>query len=279
MARPGTGLGARALPGRTVRAHPSGLLVATVLGLTVSGLLVAADPRRSAPAAALAPTVVADRALRVVAIGDSITQGGRAGTREYTYRWPLARMLEDEDLCVSFVGSHHGGLDAGARWPAAFDADHEGYYGATTEQVRARLAATLPTFQPPDLALVHLGTNDGASRLGSDTVEPLAAIVGLLRGANPRVVVLIGEPALAPIRAAVVIPRLRLLARSLATESSPVETVDLRSGWVGDPKRDDADTFDGAHPNLRGQRRMAEAWLLAMHRWLPTAPPEGCPPA
>jgi acyl-CoA thioesterase-1 len=263
-----------------VRFHPLAVASAATGVLALAGLLAIGKPALGEPpsAAVAAPPAAAARPLRIVAIGDSITQGGRAGSREYTYRWPLARMLEDEGFCVSFVGSHHGGLDPDARWPAPWDADHEGYYGATTEQVRAHLAATLPTFEAPDLALVHLGTNDRA-RLGGDTVEPLRAIVALLRGANPRVAVLIAEPALAGLRAAAVVPRLRWLARTLATDGSPVETVDLHSGWVGDPERPDADTFDGVHPNPRGQRRMAEAWLLAMRPRLPAPPPEGCPPA
>lgn len=265
---------ARTLPNRPVRLPF--LALATVAGgtLAVAGVLALPPVPIGEPSQA-----VEGRPLRIVAVGDSITQGGRAGGREYTYRWPLARLLQDEGACVSFVGSHHDGLDPEARWPAPWDADHEGYYGATTDAVRERLAATLPTFAPPDLALVHLGTNDGRSRWGSDTVEPLRAIVALLRDANPRVGVLIAEPALDRVRAAVLVPRLRLLARELATPASPIGTVDLHARWVADPGRNDSDTFDGVHPNLRGQRRMAEAWRLAMDGWVEPPPTGDCPPA
>lgn len=35
-----------------------------------------------------------------------------------------------------------------------------------------------------------------------------------------------------------------------------------------DPDSPTADTFDGTHPNLQGQRKMAEAWLAAMRPFL-----------
>lgn len=251
------------------------LLATLALAASIAG---AQEPAAASAAQTDRPTASpAARLLRIVAIGDSITQGGRAGTREYTYRWPLVRMLQDEGACVAFVGSHDGGLDPLARWPAKWDSDNEGYYGATTGEVRDRLARTLPTFPAPDLALVHLGTNDTRSPFGSDTVEPLREIVALLRVANPRVVVLLAEPRLGRWRAAFVVPRIRLLARALATPASPVATVDHHSDWIADPARADADTFDGVHPNLRGQRRMAERWLLAMRPWLPPPPSGGCP--
>ena len=79
--------------------------------------------------------------MRVLCIGDSITQGGRKDRAELTYRLPLQQMLKALRP-VDFIGTQRAGLD-GFPWPVTFDPDHESYYGETTEQVRERLGALL----------------------------------------------------------------------------------------------------------------------------------------
>ncbi|NQY33326.1 MAG: hypothetical protein HRT56_09185, partial [Coraliomargarita sp.] len=50
--------------------------------------------------------------LRIVCIGDSITQGGKIDRDEYTYRWPLFCKLVDVGIDFDFIGSHTAGLHA-----------------------------------------------------------------------------------------------------------------------------------------------------------------------
>ena len=207
---------------------------------------------------------VAGPPLHIMPIGDSITQGGRAGAKEYTYRWPLARMLRDEGACFDFIGTRHAGLDATAHWPANWNDSHEGYYGAHTATVRDRLAEHLPLLPPPDLALVHLGTNDqNGGQVDEDIIAPMRDIVALLRRANPRVTVLIAQIPVRTLRGMYLHYRMDRLADALNEASSHVATVDQFSGWNA---RDD--TSDGVHPNLMGQRWMAERWLAAMRPFI-----------
>lgn len=206
--------------------------------------------------------------VRIVAIGDSITAGGRPGVKEYTYRFPLQRMLRDEDACTEFVGARRGGLDPAAAWPEDGDTENEGFYGARTAEVRDRLAADLPAFAPPDIALVHLGTNDGKGFVEDDIVGPLKDIVAMLRARNPRVTVLLAEiNGPRNFRTAYLHLRIDQLAASLNTAESVVRPVDQHTQWDID-----RDTFDGVHPNLRGQRKMAERWLDAMKPYLRFGP-------
>ena len=214
--------------------------------------------------------------VRIIPIGDSVTEGGRVDRKEYTYRWPLARFLEDEGVCFEFIGSHSSGFDPQVRWPKPRDSVHEGYYGATTSQVRDMLLGSLPALPAPEIALVHLGTNDSPRAFGRDTVRAMRDIVHLLREANPRVVILIGQIKLEALRGAVVHLRLARLAAMETTVLSPVVTVNQYSNWNSDPASREADTFDGVHPNLRGQRKMAEAWLSAMRPYLPPASTGAC---
>jgi len=177
-------------------------------------------------------------------------------------------MLYDEGVCFTVIGSRNSGTDPDARWPAPFPSHHEGYYGADSVGVRDMLVQTLPRLPPPDMALVHLGTNDHASAFGSDTIEALRDIVYLLRQRNPRVVVLIAQIKLGHFKGAVLNARIGRLAGRESTPQSPVIAVDQYAGWNVDPDSPTADTFDGTHPNLQGQRKMAEAWLAAMRPFL-----------
>ena len=214
----------------------------------------------------LGSVATAAEPLHIVAIGDSITAGGRTGTKEYTYRLPLLRMLHDENACFKFVGSRHGGLDPDAYWPGGDESENEGYYGARTAEVRDRLVTDLPQFESPDLALIHLGTNDSHGYVENDIVDPLTDIIGLLRARNPHVAVLVAEiEGARGFRTAYLHMRIEQLATALSTAESPVVAVDQHSDI--DPA---SDTFDGVHPNLRGQRKMAEHWLEAMRPYLRT---------
>jgi acyl-CoA thioesterase I len=197
---------------------------------------------------------------RILCIGDSITQGGRKDRDESTYRVPLQAMLINARIDYDFVGTRRAGLDADAAWPAWFDPDHEGYYGATTAEVRDRLQAHLRALPKPDVALVALGTNDHRHSF----VEPLESIVGLLRAKNPRVTILVGQTAFDGWTARWQHFQVSRMAARLDTGRSPVITVDLQDGWEPDPKKQGADTYDWVHPNRKGQHTMARRWFVAM---------------
>ena len=220
---------------------------------------------------ASAGATLAAEPLHIVAIGDSITAGGRAGTKEYTYRLPLLRMLRDENACFDFVGARRGGLDPAAYWPGGTDSENEGYYGARTAEVRDRLAADLPKFEAPDLALIHLGTNDSRGFVEDDIIAPLVDIIGMLRARNPHVAVMVAQiKAAKGFRTTYMHLRIMQLAAELSSAESPVTAVDQYSGF--NPA---SDTFDGVHPNLIGQRKMAERWLQAMRPFL-RIDPQNC---
>ncbi len=213
---------------------------------------------------------------RIVCIGDSITQGGRRDREEYTYRWPLFQMLVDAGVRFDFIGSQRGGLHPDAEWPkeyqgVPFDPDHEGVYGIRTRAALERLPAAMARWPaPPDIALIHLGTNDqNAADLEREFKAPLRRIIELLREKNPRVIVLLGHLMMndspGAFRIMAVVSELR---KEMDTPTSPVRVVHHYQGWIEEPGREDSDTFDWAHPNPRGQRKMAEQWFAALQPWL-----------
>jgi acyl-CoA thioesterase I len=210
------------------------------------------------------------RIIRILPLGDSITQGGRNDRAEYTYRYPLFYMLKDAGYAVEFVGSLVRGLHDDAVWPPRngipFDPHHEGHYGWTTAQVRDHLGDWMPAYPaPPDIALIHLGSNDeDAWSYENAIAQPLKDIIGLLRQSNPRVVILVGHLIANGRKARAIRPIVEQMAKEITSPDSPVTTVNHHENWQDRPDDPDTDTFDWAHPNPKGQQKMAAKWFAGM---------------
>ena len=207
--------------------------------------------------------------VRILCIGDSITQGGKQGRQEYTYRYPLFQMLTNARIHFEFIGTQTQGLQPSAKWPdykdKPFDPHHEDYYGAKTAAVRDKLRINLPKLPPPDYALIHLGTNDLRSDDYKASVQmPLLEIIKMLRMRNPKVTILLGHlnfnggPAQTTLR-----PLVEELTK-MSTSDSRIATVHHYDGWIESPDVPGTDTFDWAHPNPQGQVKMATKWFQAM---------------
>lgn len=210
--------------------------------------------------------------LNILPLGDSITQGGRSDRAEYTYRWPLFKMLVEAGVDFGFVGSMEGGLQPAAEWPAVhqgvpFDLNHEGVYGIKTADALERLPVAMQSWdQIPDVALIHLGTNDQQADDFEPAINrPLRGIIEGLRSKNPKMVIFLGHLNFDGTDEA---REIRSVVEALATEmhrpKSPVVTVHHYRDFNEDPEHPQADTFDWAHPNPRGQEKMARRWFEAM---------------
>jgi len=205
--------------------------------------------------------------VRVMPLGDSITQG-RAGKENYRpLLWDLLRRAGAD---VDFVGSRNRFYVETAP-TEGFDHDHEGHWGWRAEEVLARIGEWAGEAKP-DVVLIHLGTNDIGNGQGiEETVEEIGGIILALRRTNGRVAVLLAG--IIPVvhretsrRIALYNNRLEELARHLDTAVSPVRMVDQFEGF--DSRRD---TYDGVHPNARGAGKMALRWYRALLPLLETA--------
>ncbi len=214
-------------------------------------------PFRALIAAALAGSAFAATAepTLIIPIGDSITQGGQLGRPEYTYRW--ARLLSDEGHDFAFIGTRSSGLSEEFRWPDAAWCDrHEGYYGATTRFVVERVGVNLASLPPPDVALVHLGTNDNGWLSHDEVIVPMTEMIAALRARNRSISVLVYQPTKRLLAGGAVLHRgLRLMAERLSTPESQVAVVEDGGG---------AETFDGVHPDEAGQAQQASRWMEAL---------------
>jgi len=215
-----------------------------------------------------------DSPLKILAVGDSITEGGKRGVEEYTYRLSLQEIMYKAGVPFDFLGSKVEGLDPGIGWPEvlpglAFDPHHESYYGQTTRFVCDKVMENYSKLgQHPDIVLVHLGTNDRKhGDFEVSVAQPLRELIAFLREQNEEVAILLGhlnfnnDPTVDQIRSWV-----ERVATETNSSVSPVRTVHHYKGWHADPESVYADTFDWAHPNMKGQQKMAENWWEVMQQ-------------
>jgi len=188
--------------------------------------------------------------IRILSIGDSITQGGNLHN-EYTYRLPLQnKLINHPSIKADFIGTQNRGLNNNFQWPSNFDPDHEGYYGKNTKEIADLLTSSIQALSTVDIAIIHVGTNDQDAVSALSITQPLNTIVNLLRSNNSVVKIIIIQ-----------IPgnendEIHYLtwkaAYDLNLAHSEIKIIPLFLTW-----NMDEDTFDGAHPNVIGQDKIA----------------------
>lgn len=203
---------------------------------------------------------------RVMPLGDSITQGAAGHA---SYRCELWRKLTRNRYKADFVGTLSTGyLGENTCSSPGFDRDHEGHWSWRTDQVLANISNWAESTRP-DLVLIHLGTNDTYHDQTEDsTVSELEQIIDRLRVVNPRVKVFLAQ--LIPTAGAALALKIQSLnqrmpglAAAKSTADSPVYVVDQWTDF-----NPSTDTYDGVHPNLIGEEKMAERWYQAIREHL-----------
>ena len=238
------------------------------------------------------------KALTIMPIGDSITQGKANGDSitELSYRYWLWEKLDSAGYKVDFLGSNNIWFREDRKHPLkppvsrytshVFDRDHESFYGINTHNFLhggfTHDSVTYPSFAErikpysPDIALIHLGTND-VEKDSAESVNNLEEIINVLYNRNPAVAVILAKlntPWKSFINMSVdsIVAHERSLHPGLK-----IRTVDMASGWVNRPDLPETMTIDWAHPNTRGQKIMATQWFRAIESLDDTIPPAFAP--
>ncbi len=200
--------------------------------------------------------------LRLMPLGDSITDGDAI---HGSYRGKLWELLKDAGYEIDFVGSESGGRVFSLK-DLRSDRDHEGHWGWRTDEVIAKLDRWL-RLNPPDVVLIHLGSNDIFQGEKPDQIiGELSKVVAMIRQQKPQAIILIakiiGSDAM-PVETASLNRAIDQLAE-LDTPESPVRIVDQATGF--DPAKD---TYDGIHPTVAGAEKLAKTWFDALKEVLP----------
>jgi lysophospholipase L1-like esterase len=228
----------------------------------------------------LFPQLVFAASVRIMPLGDSITNGSSSGvvpdSPQYylSYRKALRDQLATRGYQIDYVGSQVSGN-------AIFsDAQHEGHGGWVADGGPADVSIRPNVYNflvanPADIVLLHIGTNDVGA--GHAYASDVASILDEIDRYNPNVWVVL---ALIINRAT---PPCALCTTTTAYNDAldamvqtrlndKIVVVDMETGADLDYRLYPlGDMYDTLHPFARGYEKMAEAWLQGLREILPTA--------
>jgi lysophospholipase L1-like esterase len=228
----------------------------------------AARPDEPAHDAAVATPV--GSLLKIMIVGDSITQGS-AG--DFSWRYRLDKQLTTAGVRFDLVGTRDDLFDnienvqgSQAYADRDFDRDHDAVWGGSLHEAKDQIREHVSTTRA-DVLLILLGTND--LTFFSDaphSEQDLRTLIANARAANAQLSFVLGR--VLPKRAADATfvaaaqdlnTRLVTLASSLTTTSSPITIARTDEGYDTT-----LDSYDGVHPNASGEQRIAAAFSDAL---------------
>ncbi|SKB09343.1 SGNH/GDSL hydrolase family protein [Aeromicrobium choanae] len=244
-----------------------GRLVPVVFSNVLLATVFLIGPGVTAPASAAATP-------KIMVVGDSISQGLEG---DYTWRYRLAESLSSRGQAADFVGPWSGTLVTnqtkshnGAYRPGiSFDSANLAQWGWQVHQAKDVIGENVATYAP-DYLLIELGFNDIAWGVNgpAGVLQDLEWLIYNAREKNPYVKILVAN---VPQRTALSnLPELpglisdynaRLRARvpALNNAISPVTFVDIDG-----PLDAATHSYDGLHPNVRGEFVIAKAFADAL---------------
>ena len=209
----------------------------------------------------LAAGTMADGQVRVMPLGDSITEG-IGSTNDNGYRKPLYLELVDANWSIDFVGSQISGDFA--------DPDHEGHAGWQANEIldghpnepaAGKLADWLVAHQP-DIVLLHIGSND--ITVGGQDANEVSDILDEIDGYSDDVTVILAliidrqphSPATTQFNIDV-----NNMAQNRIAAGDDIIIVDMEHAL---DYNDSNDMVDYLHPNDSGYAKMADVWYEAL---------------
>ncbi|MEV7406059.1 ricin-type beta-trefoil lectin domain protein [Streptomyces sp. NPDC091267] len=225
--------------------------LATATGVLWGGTMPASAAGTGAEPAQVraAQTAAAASALRVMPLGDSITDGVGSSTGN-GYRGPLWDELSAKGHSLDFVGTSRAG--------SMSDPDNEGHSGWRIDQIAAIADGSLSRYRPNVVTLM-IGTNDlGQNYQVPTTSDRLNALIDQVVADAPDATVLVASltvstnPTIETNRGGYN-QRIPGMVQAKQAAGKHVRYVDMGALTTGD-------LADGLHPNDTGYRKMADAF-------------------
>jgi lysophospholipase L1-like esterase len=207
------------------------------------------------PGLALAVNAFKEKTWTLMALGDSITAGGKLF---HSYRGPLDRMLDGSGSSIRWVGTQSTPEDEP-------QLRHEGYPGKPIEYLSSNIRKVYSA-HPADIILLHAGHNHTVEEHPvSGIVKNTELIVRYTREINRRVIILLAQvipsgklPKYAYIPT--LNEKLAQLPHRLSSRLSPIIPVNQAAHF--DPLTDTIE--DRVHPNAKGAEKMAREFSNAL---------------
>ena len=205
-------------------------------------------------------TFLLSKSVQIMPLGDSITHGHPNG-----YRDDLWYKLKDSRYDVNFVGSQHNG--------SGFDDDHEGYDYAKTYDIEQIVYGLLQD-NPPDIILLHIGSNDVSPTQGtnSSSVSGLDDILDEIdkyeNNYNHPIRVILATIINRRTYHQTVVNynnNLRNLANYRKNNGDIITLIDMENN----AGLNSSDFADATHPNNSGYYKMSKVWFRSLDKLLP----------
>ncbi len=204
---------------------------------------------------------------KIMPLGDSITwdwhyDDPRTDAERSGYRNYLWYQLTDKGYSIDFVGSKTNG---GAVKPH-FDGNNEGYTGETSYQIANRIYRLLE-MNPPEIILLHIGTNDSLYYPSTDTSgveEILDQVDRFEKNSGTHIKVILSRIIKLPSNSTWISQfnnSIEAMARDRIARGDDIKIVDMENGAGLDYSRD---LIDEIHPTDRGYEKMANVWFDAL---------------
>ena len=211
--------------------------------------------------------------VKIMLIGDSVTEGLDS---DGSYRRYLDGMLRREGHLIDFVGSRRKHNDDKTEPNNyEYDVDHEGHWGKDSACLAENMHGLL-TSNVPDVAVIHLGTEDilsskvTAEPLTDGIVQNLGKLINTLREKNGNMKIVISAITPVPGKEDLVKLLNLKISRYVQSNSTLRHPVVLANQSEGFDVSLDL-TTDGTLPNAGGARKMARVFADVIQRILRNA--------
>lgn len=230
----------------------------TARGVVVAACALAVIATSGATAAGGPAAAVEPQPVRILIVGDSVTQGS---TGDWTWRYRLWQHLLASGVSVDFVGPRDDLFDRASSTFGShdyvdplFDQDHAAGWGTLLTAQDQPIGDLVSAFRP-DVVIEMLGLNDlvNARASSAQLHDELVTFVSAARAADPGIDIVLGElpqvwiPSVADFNTG-----FPIVAQSLDRAESRVLAAPTGEAFV-----ERLDSYDTQHPSATGEVKIA----------------------
>lgn len=200
--------------------------------------------------------------IRIMPLGDSITDGYIDAITDPEYRVGYRQKLYLDLTALGYDVDFIGSQQSGQLTPPAFDYDHEGHPGWTANEIAANAYNWLVN-NPVNVVMLHIGTN-GLTPYSNYVEDILIEIDAYSKDITVILSRIINRMSYSPETTEFNNNVLAMVKNRIANGDKIILVDHENSLTYPDDMQDDF------HPNMDGYNKMAQIWLQALVKFLPS---------